>query len=235
VDALSVWGDQLWELGRQRGRASEDMDRLQARMRSEHTPHLVVVEAMVALDRGDFNFALSHQEEIEALGRTWPRWAELMWLTFRAGLAAASGDETLCAQARTAIAPFLDQWAVLGGGVAVHGPMVYWAPLLDAAARRWDEAIAGFLAAERAAERLRARPWSVEARLRLAKAHFSRSGAGDAAEAARLLEAVEQDAASIDMHSVARRISALRQRMRATEPTPCPSRMCFAAMATCGV
>jgi len=57
-----------------------------------------------------------------------------------------------------------------------------------------------------------------QARLRLAQAHFSRSGAGDAAEAARLLEAVEQDAASIGMHSVARRISGLRQRMRATEP-----------------
>jgi len=163
-------------------------------MRAVHVPHLIVLEAMAALDRGDFNVALSHLEEIEALGRVWARWAELVWLTLKAELAAASGDETLCAQARAAIAPFLDQWAVLGGGVAVHRPMVHWPALLDAAARRWDAAILGFLAAERAAERLRARPWSVEARLRLAEAHFSRCGAGDAAEAARLLEVVEQDA-----------------------------------------
>ncbi len=223
VDALSVWGDQLFELERLRGRASEDVDRMIARMRAEHTPHLTVVEALVALDRGDSEFGLSHMEEIEALGRVWPRWAELMWLTFRAELAAASGDRLLCAEARAAIAPFLDQWAVLGGAVAINGPMVHWAALLDSAERRWDEAIAGFEAALLAAERLHARPWSVEARYRLAEAHASRDGPGDAVEAVRLLDTVEEDANSIGMQGVIARVSAIHERMRGAGIAGSPS------------
>jgi tetratricopeptide (TPR) repeat protein len=224
VDALSVWGDQLFELERLRGRASEDVDRMIAKMRAEHTPHLIVIEALAALDRGDSEFGLSHMQEIEALGRAWPRWAELMWLTFRAELAAASGDRMLCAETRAAIAPFVDQWAVLGGGVAINGPMVYWAALLDSAERHWDEAIAGFEAALRAAERLRARPWSVEARYRLAEAHASRAGPGDAVEAVRLLDAVEEDADSIGMHGVMARVWVLREHMRGTGVAASPPR-----------
>jgi hypothetical protein len=169
---------------------------------------------VVTLDRGDTEFAFSHLAEIDTLGRVWPRWAELMWLTFRAELAAASGDRLLCTEARAAIAPYLDQWAVLGGAVAINGPMVHWAALLDSAERRWDEAIAGFEAAVRAAERLHARPWSVEARYRLAEAHASRDGPGDDAEALRLLDAVEEDANSIGMQGVMAHASALRERMR---------------------
>jgi hypothetical protein len=152
---------------------------------------------VVTLDRGDTEFAFSHLAEIDTLGRVWPRWAELMWLTFRAELAAASGDRLLCTEARAAIAPYLDQWAVLGGAVAINGPMVHWAALLDSAERRWDEAIAGFEAGLRAAERLHARPWSVKARYRLAEAHASGDGPGDGAEAVRLLDALEEDANSL--------------------------------------
>jgi hypothetical protein len=92
--------------------------------------------------------------------------------------------------------------------------MVHWAALLDSAERRWDEAIAGFEAALRAAERLHARPWSVEARYRLADAHASRDGQGDAAKAVRLLDAVEEDANSMGMQRVMARVSAVRERMR---------------------
>lgn len=213
VDGPSVWGDQVWELARLQGR-HEEVDALAAILRERGDPHATMLEAAVALDRGDPSLALRHLIEMEALVERWPRWAWLMWLATRAELAAASGDQELCATARDAIAPFRSLWAVLAGAVVVHGPMAYWAALVDVAESRWTDAIAGFTVALEAAERLRSRPWVVLAQLQLAIARIGLSAGGDARDAEQLLGEVEREAIKLGMIPAAARARDLRATMQ---------------------
>ena len=217
VDSASVWGDQIWALGRLQGQYDET-ESLIAQLRAAGDRHVVVLEVAVALDKGDPSLALRRMPELEMLGEQWPRWAALMWLTFRAELAAASRDPRLLADARAAIAPFLDQWAVLAGAVVIYGPMVYWAALIDMAEQRWDQAIAGFSAANDAAARLDARPWLVLARLGLAECLLERGVADERERVADLLDDVERDASEIGMRKAVRHALDLRARMLKADP-----------------
>lgn len=125
-----------------------------------------------------------------------------LWLRFQALAAAGSGDPDLCEGARAAIAPYLDHWAVSLYGCDISGPMVLWAAVVDAAQERWDDAVAGFGRAVRDADRMRARPWAVIARLRLAEALVRRGGPGDAEAAEAALVRAERDAADTGMRQV---------------------------------
>jgi hypothetical protein len=210
AEHYSVWHDQAWELARLQGR----QDQIEALIATDQTrgdPLAVVLEAVSELEAGDSALAQAHAAELAELGRRWPQWAALMWLTIQARLAAASGDPALCATVRAAIGPLRDQWAVLGGAVVCHGPMAYWAALVEAADRQWDDAIANFRAAEQMARRLGARPWSVLARLGLAQALIGRDGPGDAADAAGLLESAAADAGRLGMRPAARQAGRLRE------------------------
>jgi hypothetical protein len=135
-----------------------------------------------------------------------------MWWAFLAELSTASPDPMLRERTQAAISPVVEAWAVLGGGVVVHGPMHYWRALTHAAEGNWDGAITDFRAACRAADRLRARPWSIEARVGLADAELMRRASGDVEEAAELLGAVEQEAGEIGMQAVLQRVAKLRAR-----------------------
>jgi hypothetical protein len=88
-------------------------------------------------------------------------------------------------------------------GCDISGPVDYWIAVVDAAEKRWDDAIAGFEAARDSADRLGARPWSLIARGALARALVCR---GDAEAAARLRGAVERDAARLGMSYVVDRL-----------------------------
>ncbi len=200
VDAEIVWVDQIWELDRLEGRF-DDLDELINSQRANGDPHLPVLEAIVALDRGDTAVALARVHDVEALGARWPTWAQLMWLTFQAQLGAAALEPGLRAAARAAIAPYRDDWAVLAGAVIVNGPFRYWSAMLEAADRRWDDAIEGFTAAEHAAALMHARPWSILARLGRAEAHLTRRGTGDVTVARSLLSGVQRDAAELGMRA----------------------------------
>ena len=208
VDALSVWHDQVWELARLQGHPDE-MDRLAAGVRQLGDPHAVVLEATAALDRGDADSALRRLDEIEELGRRWPRWAQLLWLTFLAELSVASADGELCQRAHTALEPYADQWAVLAGAVLVHGPIRLWMARVEAALHRWDDAVDAFTAAGRAADVFSARPWALLARAGLAEALLARAEAGDRERAIDLLRDVAEGASQIGMTAVAGHASAL--------------------------
>jgi hypothetical protein len=208
VDRFGVWCDQVWELARLQGQFDE-IDGIVAGLRAAGDPHVIVLEATVALDRGDPALAIRRLDDLERLGRRWPRWAALMWLTFLAELAVASGDAELCGRTRQAIAPYVDQWAVLAGAVVIHGPMRYWAALVDAAQHRWDEAVEGFTAAIESADRLGARPWLALARTELAQALIGRAGDGDAERAAALLAETSAAAKNLGMTTVQERSARL--------------------------
>jgi hypothetical protein len=184
---------QRWSAALLRGRLDE-AGAVLAEMRGAGSTHVPLYEAVTAVHRGDGGeTALRHLAEIMSAGEQYLRWMSPLWLRFQAQAAAAAKDPVLCAHARAAIAPYTGQWGVTAT-VAVEGPYTYWTAVLDAAEERWDDAIAGFTAAYRAADRLGARPWSIESRARLAEALAAR---GD--DAARLIEQVEREAAELGM------------------------------------
>jgi hypothetical protein len=117
-----------------------------------------VIAALTVADSRDAAMAAERAEEAVRVAGVWPRWAGLMWMTHRAQLAALLRDRRIGAVTRAEIEPVRENWAVLAGAVIVHGPMRHWLAVLDAAEQLWEEAIAGFTAAERAADALNARP-----------------------------------------------------------------------------
>ena len=88
-------------------------------------------------------------------------------------------------------------------GCDISGPVDYWIAVVDAAEKRWDDAIAGFEAARDSADRLGARPWSLIVRGALARAL---AGRGDTDAADRLRGAIERDATRLDMSYVVDRL-----------------------------
>jgi hypothetical protein len=91
-------------------------------------------------------------------------------------------------------------------GCDISGPMDLWLGLVDSAQERWDDAIGRFAAAYESADRLSARPWSIEARGHLARAMLARGSAGDAEAAAVLLDEVAREATEIGMPHIAERV-----------------------------
>ncbi|MGP4109377.1 ATP-binding protein [Streptomyces sp. 4N509B] len=169
-----------------------------------------LIAGITAACRGDTATVLRLHEQIRARGGArddpFPRSMRPLWLRFQALAAAASRDPALCERARSALAPYAAEglWAVSMWGFDVSGPMVLWVAVVDAAQERWDAAVEGFTAAARTAEALGARPWSVEARARLARALLARDGPGDADAAASLRGEVAREAAALGMrHLVA--------------------------------
>ncbi len=207
VDRSSVWSDQVWQLARLQGDLAE-IDDLTSLLRSMGDQHALVIDATLALDRGETVQALSRLDDVEKLGHRWPRWGGLVWLTFMAELSAASGDLALCRRTRASLDPYLDSWAVLAGGVVIAGPVRYWAALVDAAVHDWNEAIAGFDKAAAAADELGAEPWSLLARLGAAEAMISRADDRDPAVADRLAQ-LSSKASSLGMRPAHARIERL--------------------------
>jgi tetratricopeptide (TPR) repeat protein len=196
------WAIRLW-----RG----EFDALQDTHRALHGagyPCPDLVEALTAVRRGDVGTALRHLN-----GRDEPYDGEIMplWLRFQAEAAAASGDPALCARARAAIEPYAGQWAVSLYGWDVSGPMSLWMGVADAGMKRWDRAVEEFTAARESAELLRARPWVVEAELRLAQALLSRAAPGDADRALALLDSAEAEASALGLHEPLERIRRVRR------------------------
>jgi hypothetical protein len=184
---------QRWSAALLRGRF-DVADTVLAEMRSGGSQHFPLYQAVTAVQRGGGSeAAMRHLAQIMAAGEQYLRWMAPLWLRFQAQAAARSKDPVLCEHARAAISPYAGQWGVTAT-VAVEGPYAHWAAVLDAAQERWDDAVAGFTAAYRAADVLGARPWSVESRARLAEVLQAR---GD--DASALIEQVEREAAELGM------------------------------------
>ncbi|MFI0356959.1 ATP-binding protein [Actinomadura sp. 9N407] len=193
-----------WALDVLRGRFTE-IDDLHRSLREQGYPQAELLEGIAAVQRGDTGTALRHLAAIGDQDQPYSRTVEPLWLRFLAQTAAASGDPELCERARTALLPYQDLWAVALFGCDISGPFGLWLGLIDAAQQRWDDAVARLTAAYRSADRLRARPWSVEARSRLGEVLAARAAPGDRGTARTLLTQASDEAAEMGMQHVADR------------------------------
>ncbi|HET6833056.1 MAG TPA: AAA family ATPase [Acidimicrobiales bacterium] len=198
VDRTGVWRGQTWGLAVLQGNLDEASALVDA-YHADADPWSSVVGASLAAQAGETDLACRLLADVTPVREQFPGWFASMPLIVQAEVAAATRDPQRCATARAEIAPLVDQWAVVAAGVLVHGPMAHWCALIDAAQGRWDDAIAGFTAAQRAADRLGARPWSIEARARLAEALIARGLQADAGTASGLLSDVEREAGELGM------------------------------------
>ncbi|MCF2527554.1 ATP-binding protein [Yinghuangia soli] len=193
-----------WSLLFQQGRYDE-LDALHRELVAADHHHTRLLAALDDVERGRTGEALRYLHRMidasgggEVVGSPYAP----LWLRFQAVAAAASGDPGLCERARREIAPYRDQWTVSLYGCDISGPMVLWAAVVEAGQERWDAAVDGFTAAVAAADALRARPWAVQALVRLAEALAARGGPGDAAAAEEALRRAESEAREIGMQQV---------------------------------
>ena len=162
-DAVGMWCDQRWQVARHAG-DTDTISELLATLRDMGDPHWMIYEAMVAADLGDADRARWVEPHIAALGQRWPRWAARLWNAFNVELAILERDDTHITDLVERMEHDAGQWAVLGGGVIVHGPTCVWLGRLEAARGDWERAMAWSTEAEAAALRLDAQLWALEAR-----------------------------------------------------------------------
>ncbi|MGN9914272.1 ATP-binding protein [Phytohabitans sp. LJ34] len=155
----------------------------------ERRPHRTLLAAITAAATGDPETA------VRVLPAGAPRMYEALRLRAQAQVAAAAGDAGLRERARADLLPYTGQWLVSLYGCDVSGPVDLWLGALDAAEGHWDAAVRHLTAAAESADRLRSRPWAIEARRRLADA----LAATDAEAASALRRRVDAEAAAIGM------------------------------------
>ncbi|WJK42566.1 AAA family ATPase [Solwaraspora sp. WMMA2056] len=191
-----------WALWLLQGRYAE-LDALHSTLADDGHPDAELLAAITALYRADPAPARQYLDTHGDLADC-PRAYAPLWLRFRAQAAAAVGDSEQRAEVRATLLPYLGQWAVSLYGCDISGPYDLWCAVLDAADRRWEDAVTRFTAARDAADRLRSRPWSLQARAGLAEALIGRGGPGDARRAAELLAEVAREAEAIGMSHLVR-------------------------------
>jgi hypothetical protein len=179
-----------WALLLMQGRFDQ-LDELYPAMRESGHIAADLAAGIAAVHKGDIGTAARLLKEVQADRSVAP-----LRLRLQAQVAAAVRDPQLIAQARAALSRYAGQWLVSIWGCDVSGPVDLWLGLLDAAEERWDDATARLTAAYRSADRLQARPWSVEARSHLARVRIA-SGATD--DGTALLAEVEREATSLGM------------------------------------
>ncbi|WFE38649.1 AAA family ATPase [Micromonospora sp. WMMD998] len=195
-----------WSLLVLRGRLAEAESLLDRPGPANH-PQVELLRGITAAERGDAATVRRIIGGIEAAGTAYPRPVSTLWLRLRAQAAAVDGDPRRCAEARTALAPHRGGWLVALFGCDIGGPVDLWLAVVDAAERRWDDAVAGYAAARDTADRLGARPWSVLSRAGLVRALAGRDGPGDAAEAARLRAETVAQARALGLAQVVERLA----------------------------
>ncbi|RKN49568.1 ATP-binding protein [Micromonospora endolithica] len=183
-------------------------------------PYVALLRGINAVERGDHAEAVRLVAEIEAAGVAYPRPVSPLWLRLAAQVAAASGDPVRGGRVRAELAPYRGQWLVALFGCDLSGPVDHWIAAVDAAGRRWDEAVAGFAAARDAADRMGSRPWSVLARAGLVEALTGRDGPGDRSEAATIRAEVLRDARELGMAQVRARLGDTGPPPAAETPAP---------------
>ncbi|MFE5393003.1 ATP-binding protein [Streptomyces sp. NPDC056568] len=181
-----------WALLVLRGGFTEARRSLDALRNSQH-PYVHLLEALTELEAGQ-----GPREPVPRPGEggdgdtALHRGLTPLWLRYQAQAAVASGDPAWCDDARAALAPYEGQWLVSLLGWDIGGPAALWLGTLDAARRRWDCAIRRLTAALESAERLHAPPWSLRARIELARALAERGTDSEHDLAALLDEATSQ-------------------------------------------
>ncbi|MFU8870375.1 ATP-binding protein [Micromonospora sp. SL4-19] len=184
----------------------DEIDTLLAGPDTARHPHLALLQAITAAERGDAETAARLTAGIETAGTTYAGAVSPLWLRVRAQTAAATRDPRRCTEARQALAPHRGRWMAALFGCDICGPVDHWLAAVDAAQERWDDAIAGFEAARAAADRMGARPWSLIIRAALVDALTGRGRAGDVAAATELRAATAAEARALGMAQVLHRL-----------------------------
>ncbi|MEU7242906.1 ATP-binding protein [Streptomyces sparsogenes] len=181
-----------WALLVLRGEFTEARRSLDALRAGQH-PYVDLLEALTELEAGERPRVPVSRPGAGGDGDTaLHRALTPLWLRYQAQAAVASGDPAWCDDAHAALAPYEGRWLVSLLGWDIGGPATLWLGILDAARRRWDCAIRRLTAALRSAERLHAAPWSLRARIELARALAERGTNGEHDLAALLEEATSQ-------------------------------------------
>jgi hypothetical protein len=189
-DAVGMWCDQRWQLAWHAG-DQDTIAEILVTLRDMGDPQWMVYQAVVAADLGDVHQARRVAPEIAALGQRWPRWAARLWDIVRITLAILEQDMARIADLVDRLEQDAGHWAVLGGGVLVHGPVCLWLGRLEAARGHYERALSWSSAAEAAALHLDAPLWLLEARAdRLAVEHAT--GTADATEVGLTMSAARE-------------------------------------------
>ncbi|WP_246108716.1 ATP-binding protein [Streptomyces sedi] len=169
-----------------------------------------LLEGITAVHRGDLD-TVRRSLATAGEGERYPRHVWALWLRMRAQCAAALGDPERCRAAVAALTPLADQWGVSFYGFDVSGPFALWLGELAAALGDWPEAVEWCAAAASSADRMRAEPWAVEARLRQAEAVLAVGGPEAPEEAEALLRRVGEAAGRLGMRGIDARVAAVRE------------------------
>ncbi|MFI8445968.1 ATP-binding protein [Streptomyces rochei] len=181
-----------WALLVLRGEFAEARLSLDA-LRGRQHPYVDLLEALTELEAGERPRELVSRPGSGADGDTaLHRGLTPLWLRYQAQAAVASGDPAWCDGARAELAPYEGQWLVSLLGWDIGGPAALWLGMLDVARGRWDCAIRRLTAALESADRLHAPPWSLRARIELARALAERGTDGDHDLADLIKEATSQ-------------------------------------------
>ncbi|MGW4489369.1 ATP-binding protein [Amycolatopsis sp. NPDC004368] len=203
--------DQLrWSSLLLQGRFAELAD-LPARMSDAGHDHPGLLRALAAAHAGD---ASATRELLAEAAAEAPFSREFtpLWLRCQAQAAAVLADRPAAERLLAELTPYSGEWLVSLYGCDLSGPVDLWTGLLAATLGDHDRAAKLFTAAARSADRLRARPWSIEARTRLATTLQTR---GDTTRAAELSDTVTREAESLGLRHIAARVQSAR-----AEPLP---------------
>ncbi|HYQ66298.1 ATP-binding protein [Actinophytocola sp.] len=180
----------LWQLW---GRDDELAD-VRGRATAVKYPFPALLAGITAASRGDTVTARACLSELEAAREPMPKAYEQLLIRLRVQTAVAAGDAAWCAKLHDELVPHRGTWLMSLYGCDISGPVTLWLGRLALA--RGDVAAAApyFESARDEADRVGARPWSVEAKAGLAEA-LAASGE----PVAELRAAVAREAAALGM------------------------------------
>lgn len=229
-EAFGFMGCHLhWSLHLLRGHFAA-AEKVLAALPGARYPYPGLLEALTAVEQGDAAPALRLIAEQSDRPAPYPRAFMPLWLRLLAQTAATTGDRRLITLAEDELTPYTGQWVVSLYGCDIGGPVDLWLGMLAAARDDRDTAVATLTEAAASADRLRARPWAVRARLHLARSLLARAEPGDTGRARGLLAEVEREAAELGLHHLASAATGLRTPPSTTDhgtaigsPAPVPA------------
>lgn len=229
-EAFGFMGCHLhWSLHLLRGHFAA-AEKVLAALPGARYPYPGLLEALTAVEQGDAAPALRLIAEQSDRPAPYPRAFMPLWLRLLAQTAATTGDRRLITLAEDELTPYTGQWVVSLYGCDIGGPVDLWLGMLAAARDDRDTAVAMLTEAAASADRLRARPWAVRARLHLARSLLARAEPGDTGRARGLLAEVEREAAELGLHHLASAATGLRTPPSTTDhgtaigsPAPVPA------------
>ncbi|WP_406630060.1 ATPase [Amycolatopsis sp. WGS_07] len=195
--------DQLrWSALLVQGRFAEAAE-LPPRMTEAGFPHPALLRTLTAALAGDVA-TTRHELSEAAADAPYARVFTPLWLRCQAQAAAVLEDRAAAERLLRELTPHAGEWLVSIYGCELSGPVDLWTGLLHKTLGEHEAAAACFASAARSADRLRARPWAVEARNHLATTLLA---LGETDRAAALSEAVKTEATDLGMHHITARPS----------------------------